>query len=88
MSMKTLFVVLVFVGSLCYAGGLRITFHPFRITMSDWANSIGWFFLIVGIIVLLANAHHKAYKEGLQRGADLMIEQMQELVNKQPEAKK
>ena len=56
--MKTLFMVLVFVGSLCYAGGLRITFHPFRITMSDWANSIGWFFLIVGIIVLIANAHH------------------------------
>jgi hypothetical protein len=56
--------------------------------MSDWANSIGWFFLIVGIVVLLANAHHKAYKEGLRRGADLMIEQIQELVNKQSEAKK
>lgn len=86
--MKTLLAIMVFVGLLCYAGGLRITFHPFRITMSDWANTIGCFFLTVGIIVLLANAHYKAYKKGLQRGADLTIEQMQELVNKQPEAKK
>ena len=50
--MKTLLAIMVFVGLLCYAGGLRITFHPCRITMSDWANTIGGCFLIVGIVLL------------------------------------
>lgn len=76
--MKLLFTISVFIGLLMAVGGFHVTFHPFRISMPCWAGSLGWLLIIIGVILISINEHNRAYKEGVKKGSDMMLEMIQE----------
>lgn len=86
--MKTLIAIAAFVAVLLYTGSLRVTLHPFHISMPDWASSLGWLLVIIGAILISTNEHNKAYEEGVNKGMDTAIELMQQAIDELPKGEK
>lgn len=86
--MKTLIAIAAFVAVLLYTGGLRVTLHPFHISMPDWASSLGWLLVVIGAILISTNEHNRAYEAGVNKGMDTAIELMQQAIDELPKGEK
>lgn len=67
--------------------GLKINFKPFKIQVTDYLYGIGWLMTIIGISILMVDAGNKKYKKGLDKGADIIIEEINKAVKQVNEEK-
>lgn len=64
--------------------------NPFKVTFTDWHLFVAFVLVLTALIIYRTDIHSKAYKKGLEKGADIMwdmIKSEAERVKKENEKK-
>lgn len=72
MNIQNVLTILVSLLILALVNGFRVTINPFKVTFSDWHLFIASMLIISALIIYRTDIHSKAYKKGLEKGADIM----------------
>jgi len=79
--MKILFNILVPIATLLYIGGLQVSFSPFSVSLPKWILSLGWLFLGIGFILIMAYFQHEGWKDGYTEASKDLLEVVKEEIN-------
>lgn len=82
MNIQNTVIILVSLLILALVNGFRVTINPFKVTFSDWHLFIAWILFVSALIIYRTDIHSKAYKKGLEKGADMMWDMIKSEVEK------
>ena len=69
-------------------GHISITFKPFCISLPYWHRSLGILLLIISLVIYSMGERGSGYKDGLEKGSEMTLKAVEDLIYEQKQDKK
>lgn len=73
--------IILFIVCVLMLLGTQITMSPFKISFSSWQEGLSLLIVMIGFAFYGATKYAKGYKNGLDRGAEIQMEALKDIID-------